>query len=203
MSIDPIIFPIGQFGGTTGAADDPATRCRIRLGDRLLMLDFDRFRTWAQAHGSIDRIRPVRLTRPALVDQLVEGGDERATAQEAVTELAALGLLAEVDSADARPFAAGHRLAPLMLGLGNSAVDPGMYELGLFDQPMIAIPRALCSLWEWSDRVPSLWAGCLWLAAVEEQPPQQTLRYIIEALHGLLAANAAYLDVVDGGTAAP
>ena len=205
MLAESLLLPIGQFGGATGPADDPGTRFQLRLGQRTFSLTTDQFSVWAAAHGTLDRVGVVRNTRAALVSRLVgpQPGASRSTVDSMVDWLGEVGALSEVDSDRASSFAAAHRLAPLLLGLGNSAAEPGRYALGLHDQPVVSVPRVVCTIWEWADRWPDLWSVCAWLAQAQQVSAARVLQDVLEALPGLLAVNAAYLDVAGPDVAGP
>jgi hypothetical protein len=185
---EPLLLPIGQFGGATGLAGDPGTRFRLRVGGHEVALTLDRFLAWAQAHGTADQTGAVPVTRPVVVAALGGGS----TVDGTVAGLLADGYLAS--ATDPVDLSRRYRLVPLLVGLGNSAAEPGRYELGLPGRPMVEVPRPVCAIWERSDRMPDLWSACLAFATAEELAPDEVAGAFVASLHGLLAVNAGYLD---------
>ncbi|MGW4499079.1 hypothetical protein ACWENR_10755 [Micromonospora sp. NPDC004336] len=199
---DALVFPIGQYGGSTGPPGDPATRYDIRVGDRPCSLDAGRFLIWLSAHGTPGTRR---WTARALTESLAAAG--AAPAPDELDALYADGLLARVDPRQAVSFAAGHQLTPLVLGLGEDGDEPGAYPLGLLEQPLVAVAGPLFLLWAWSAVEDDLWSACRRLADdvgtgpdVVDDPaltdPEEVLAGMLEGVHGLLSCGAAYLDRV-------
>jgi hypothetical protein len=203
MSAEPLVVPIGQSGGPTGPAGDPAAGHLVRVGDRPVRLARNTFVTWRRAHGTTGRRPYERPTRDALVAALTGNGRPASAVEADIAELLSAGLLDQVDPGDGAAFARRYRMTPLLLNLGNSAADPARYELGRFDGPVMLVPRWLCTVWEWCDRSPDLWSAAAVLASAEGAEVAQLLPYLLESLHRLLAADAAYLDLAGPGEEGP
>lgn len=202
MARDRLVFPIGQCGGRIGAADAPEAQYRVRIGTRTFTLPNDRFTGWVAGHGSPSLPDGAMWTLTAATHTLAAMGAADAAA--VLDGLRADGLLDEVDLADAVGFAQRYRLAPLLLGLGDSAQAPGGYPIGLPDLPMLALSRPLNAIWEWADTTADLWAACQRFAEAEREfddhdprmaDPPRVLEDLLGELHGLLQGNAAYLDL--------
>lgn len=195
---DVLVFPVGQFGGANGAPDRPDTRFPVRVGDRVVELGVDAFTVWAHAHGLPDRTGAVRWTAATMTEALAAAG---VSAAPHLTALRDEGLVAEVDPADAVPFARAHRLSPLLLGLGDTEAG---YALGMIARPVIEVAGPLFALWSWTAVETDLWSSCERVARdateVDEDSalidPTEVLRGTLEGLHGLLTVGAAYLDAV-------
>ncbi|GAA2629420.1 hypothetical protein GCM10010399_71560 [Dactylosporangium fulvum] len=197
-----LVLPIGQFGGASGPVDDPDAVFPVRRGDRVWPLDAARFTVWAYSHGTPERPTVEPWTVAALMETLTANG-----VVDGERHLAALcddGLAVLVDPRDATTFAVGHRLAPLLLALGEHDEGRAGYTLGLFDHPVTTIAGPIFLIWAWSEVEPDLWTGCRRLAedaqaAGGDDPdltdPARVLHGLLEALPGLLSAGAAYLDV--------
>jgi hypothetical protein len=121
---------------------------------------------------------------------------------EVVDELLAGRLLAR--STPAVEFAEGHRLVPLVLGLGNTEEQPYLFSVGLLYQPMVTMTGALYDLWQWAHLSPDLWWACRELATVatragvtapEQTDPDQVLAGALGSLPQLLSARVACFDV--------
>lgn len=198
---DALVLPVGQFGSATGPLNDPATRFEVRVGDRTVSLHPDRFAIWLSAHAMPGA---PRWTERALTESLAAGGLPATPGD--LDALYADGLLARVDPDRAVSFAAGHRLVPLLLGLGESSDQPGGYPLGLLDQPLVTVAGPMFLLWAWSPVERDLWSSCQRLADdIGTGPdaadpaltdPEAVLAGVLEGLHGLLSCGAAYLDRV-------
>jgi hypothetical protein len=121
---------------------------------------------------------------------------------DAVDELVKRGLLAS--TTDQVSFAAGHRLLPLALGLGNTRDEPWLFAAGLLYQPVVAMTGPLYDLWQWAHLSPDLWSACREAASVavqagvtetEQTDPARVLAGAMETLPQLLAARVACFDV--------
>jgi hypothetical protein len=120
--------------------------------------------------------------------------------------LVADGLVVETlpDTEHSVEFAESYRLVPSMLGLGNTAEEPGEHGIGFFGQTALTVRGPHYSVWEWSHLDGNLWAGCQSYADTaiqagitdpEQTIPERVLTDFLGVLHALLASGAAYLDL--------
>jgi hypothetical protein len=171
------VVPVGHDLGVFH--DGAGGRVRqVRVGAELVELSDSQYAAWSSAH----------------VDQTSRG--------ELTEQLLARHLLA--DLSDPMAFAAGHRLLPLALGLGNTPEEPWLFSAGLLYQPMLAMTGPLFDLWQWAHLSPDLWSACQESAAVAaraglDEPrhidPTEVLDGALAALPELLAARVACVDV--------
>ncbi|MGH3715912.1 MAG: hypothetical protein ACRDT4_20995 [Micromonosporaceae bacterium] len=199
---ESLVFPIGHYMGAfhpkTGA---PLKYRKVRVGVDVKQLPDDaHFTVWALAHGLPHQIGKVRWTRDAMRE--IAG---IATFDEVVDALVAQGLLAEIQPGQEAAFARGHRLQPLMMGLGNSPDDPLRFSIGFLGvPPAVKVESFVFELWQWGRLGHHLMETAEMFAKVEQEVsggghhaksgPEQLLGEILEQLHVLLAHNAAYLD---------
>jgi hypothetical protein len=174
----------------------------VRRGGHIHELTYPELATWAFAHGSPD-------DEPGWNREALEGhmdGLGIPAPSSLVDGLAGRGLLAEVtpSAAAAAEFARAHRLVPTLYGLGNSPEDPGLYSIGLLGEELIRVSRPVFEIWVWGHRDGNLWRACETFATAEAaaggaEPvlvePAKVLAGFLGALHGLLNAQAAFLDV--------
>ena len=192
MNDERLTVPIGHLVGAG----------RVRRGTSLVELDDRQYAVWALAHGTPHAVEEqLPWQRESIVELARHTGI--ANAAEIVEELLGIGLLAEftLGGEEARDFARGHQLTPLMLGLGNTATEPVGFAIGFLGQPVLRVDFAVYDLWQWSAMDDSLWAVCESAADVarrsaEAQTDAETLlSRFLTALHPLLLVNAAYVDV--------
>lgn len=202
----PLLFPLGHDIGAyyqAGSSVEPSRR--VRLGPRHHELTRQQFVVWRLAHGSQEAIQSDTPWGRHSVETLAKATGI-VDAVDLVDELTEKGLLIEVapESRDARSFAVGHRLLPLMLGLGNSPKEPWLFGIGLVDLPIVKVTFPVFDLWQWSSMDETLWDACRGAAEIAERhgvddpestDPKLLLTGILGALHGLLAAGAAHLDI--------
>jgi hypothetical protein len=199
-----LVLPIGQLNGLTYVhpGSDEHTVV-VRRGAEFLDLDDEQFAVWGRAHGSVDDAGERGFTRAELAAAVRE---HVAEPDRVLDGLLAEHLLVELAPGPdgARAFAAGHRLVPLMLGLGNSAEDLGASYLGLFDRPVVNLSPALFDLVAWGHLDPDLEVAVQAVAAVGREAgvtdpaatdPEALLGALLSQVHALLTPNAAYLDV--------
>ncbi|ONI92868.1 hypothetical protein ALI22I_01440 [Saccharothrix sp. ALI-22-I] len=180
MGGDVLAVPIGHdLGAFHPDAGFAAHVRQIRVGADVVELDDADFARWRQAH---DPDGPV-------------GGAEG---------LLRAGVLAEVAPGDAVGFATGHRLLPLVLGLGNTAEQPWLYSVGLLHQPLVVMSGPLYDVWQWAHLSPDLWSACLESVRVASEAgatdpdridPELVLAGVLGALHRMLSAGVACVDV--------
>lgn len=201
-----MLFPVGHRIGPQhrpAETDEPAEQ--VRRGATFHPLTDQQFAVWALAHGSPDAIRTNTPWRRRSVVELAGVGGVT-TAAEIVAELIEQGLLVEVTPGadDALEFARSHRVMPLMLGLGNSAAEPALFGIGFVRQPVLQVTHPIYDVWQWSTMDDTLWATCQSAADVARRAgsgepdytdPARLLTGFLGALHALLVANAACLDV--------
>lgn len=185
-----LIVPIGQYAGAV-APDHEVLRRGVAEP-----LTEGAFRGWVLAHGPLDPIVAARIawTHTELVRyaELAGLGD----ASEQVTDLLRRHLLAEVPcfGSAAVDFARRHRAVPLMLGLGNTADEPGQFALGYVGEAMVYVDAEAYEVWLWSAVEQSLWSACE--AASPDGDAGRVLTGFLAGLHRLTSASALYLDVV-------
>ena len=203
---ESLIFPIGHYMGAfypeVGA---PVKYHRVRVGDRSVRLDtHDEVTVWALTHGVPDLAEHIDWTRNRVEELARDGGV--AKPGRLIDDFLAEGILAEVTpgTADAIEFARGHRLQPLMVGMGNTAQDPSLFRIGYADRPALTIPSNLYELWEWGHLF-DLWQACELFADVARDTrspdpgstdPKRILTGFLSSMHLLLSHSAAYLDQV-------
>ena len=203
---EPLIFPIGHYVGAFYPKVGSEERYQnIMLGTQVLRLTDHQLAVWLLARGVPERVGEVPWTRKALEDAAAQSGVEDPSS--IVNALISDGLLAETipGTEHSIDFAESYRLVPLMLGLGNSPDEPWLQAIGFFDQPVIKVANEVYSMWEWAHVDNNLWAACYAYADTSkragETDPEETQPELIltgllsSALHGLLAAGAAYLDL--------
>lgn len=200
---DPLVFPVGLLVGTyQDPGDADGHHHEIRRGAQIHELTDTEFVAWMFAHGAPDGADGP-WTEPALLRHLTAQRLPRPSAL--VDGLLDRRLITEVSPDDAVTFARTHRVVPTMLGLGNSPDEPGLYSIGLLGQERIRVSRLVFELWTWSHLDEDLWHACETIAALEKAPgdappadgPAEILAGFLGTLHGLLNAQAAYVDPVD------
>jgi hypothetical protein len=178
-----LMFPIGQCLGThfTGAAERHVHQ--VRLGSEIVELSVDEFAVWALAHGLTDDSSAWERNR--VVALLADS--EITNSAILIDSLLSRNLLGEVDLDNPADFAAGHRLLPLHLGLGNTSESPAMFRSGTTELALAGMTRTLYDLWLWGHLSPNLLIAC------KEHGAELTA--VLTALHSLLGTNAACLDL--------
>lgn len=203
---EPLIFPIGHFVGAfhpkLGSQEHYQN---VMLGTQVLRLTDQQLAVWLLARGVPESVGETPWTRAALEDAAGRSGVDEPAA--VIRGLVSEGLLAETmpGTEHSIDFAESYRLVPLMLGLGNSPEEPWLQAIGFYDQPVLKVANEVYSLWEWAHVDNNLWAACHAYADTSrhagETDPQETEPELIltgflgSALHALLAAGAAYLDL--------
>jgi hypothetical protein len=181
----PLVVPLGQFFGTRYAGD---THTRdVRVGTEVIPLDDRHFGAWALAHGLPDRVGDRPWTRAAVADAAGTAVDDL------VDSLIEIGVVAEIDPAAGSLFARSHRMGHRMLGLGNTAERPGLFAIGLFDRPMVHVPRDVYDLWDACQLAGSLWEACV---AVAPDEPAELAGRLLADLHHLLAMSVVYVEPI-------
>jgi hypothetical protein len=188
---EPLIFPIGHRVGTR----------QVRRGVSFHDLSAAEFGVWTAAYGSPEALRDEQPWHRRHVVDAVADVDDPVTALDALLDR---GLLIEVDRSNPTDFARGHRLIPLMLGLGNTVDDPALFGIGFIGQPVLNVGHVVYDLWQWSPMDDSLWATCenaadLARRAGSTDPdytdPDRLLGGFLGSLNALLCTRAACLDV--------
>ncbi|MEE6258882.1 hypothetical protein [Plantactinospora sonchi] len=205
------VLPIGLFVGSfPGDVDDDAElRHEVRRGADIHALSDEEFVAWVAAHGTDgtpDGGPPSRslLERELRTQDVVDPAP-------ILDGLLDRGLLVTVptDEAAAVDFARTHRVVPTMYGLGNSPEEPDLYSIGLIGSEQLRVTRAVFELWAWSEVDDNLWSACESFAEQERDAggddpelcdPRRVLTGFLVALTGLLATEAAHLDVVRGNS---
>lgn len=199
---DGLVFPVGHLMGTYHD-DNDGHHHEVRRGGEVHELTDHELTAWMSAHGAPDDLADTTWTDTELVRFLNANRVPRPAPL--VDTLLDRKLLVEVtpgtDTAVA--FARAHRVVPTMHGLGNSAEAPWLYSIGLMGQERIRVSRLVFELWAWSHVDRDLWHGCETLAALEKADPQASsptdvLDGFLATLHGLLGAQVAFIDTVEG-----
>ncbi|GAA4698690.1 hypothetical protein [Phytohabitans rumicis] len=108
------------------------------------------------------------------------------------------GLLVPVSWDDGADFARGHRLLPLLYGLGPDPDAPDRCHIGTFGRPVVTVDRLGYDLWAEAAAHPSLWHACRRYATAGgpgPNDPHAVLVALLERLDTLTAAGAACLDL--------
>ncbi|GAA1030193.1 hypothetical protein GCM10009557_21340 [Virgisporangium ochraceum] len=201
---EALVLPVGQLVGTYhDPADAGGHHHEVRVGGQIHELTDTELVTWVSAHAAPDdRVDDGPWTTAALLRQLTTQGVPRPAAL--VDTLFDRRLLTEVvpGGDGAVTFARAHRVVPTMLGLGNLPDQPWLYAIGLMGQERIRVSRLVFELWAWGHLDENLWHACDALAALEKADgevagPAEVLEGFLHTLHGLLNAQAAYLDTVE------
>jgi hypothetical protein len=200
------IFPVGHYLGPFFPGRGEALEChRVRIGTEIAKLFTDiEFLVWGLAHGLPGGPRPADSdgiwTRAALTAAGAERGDATgADVADAVAGLLAAGVLVEVGPGGVDPeiFAHGHRLQPLLSGLGVSPARPDTFHIGLFgEQVTAAVDQLMFDMWQWAPRVASLWALHQMQAETAHVLGDSVggVDGLLRRLHLLLANSCGYLD---------
>jgi hypothetical protein len=196
---DAWVFPLGHYLGPFFPGRGEALEChRVRVGGEVARLFTDiEFLVWGLAHGLPAGPHPAPdsvLTRATLTAIASERGETDATG--AVSGLLASGVL--VEAVDPETFARGHRLQPLLSGLGVSPARPDMFHIGLFgEQPAAAVDELVFDMWQWAPRVGTLWELHEIQASTASVLGDTVggVDGLLRRLHLLLANGCGYLDV--------
>lgn len=203
----PLVVPIGHCAGAYYDVAGPAQAWehtfQVRVGPDIVALTDQQFAVWGLAHGTPDRPADLAWDRTALLAAAERGGLPDAAA--VLDFLLADHLVAEVapGTEAAVDFARRYRLVPLLLGLGNTADEPGLYSVGLIGQPLVSMSSTAYDLYQWAHLDPDLWVACEGAAATAvrvgiDEPtatdPHRLLDALLVSLHTLLGPNAVYLD---------
>lgn len=199
----PVLVPVGHLLGTFYEGPAGGRRsATVQLGGALHDLDDGELATWWLTHSLADRA-PEPWTAAALSAAAVELG--LPVSAPVLRRLVERGLVVEVVTGGpaALEFARSFRLVPQMLGLGNSPQAPAAYQIGLFGRPVIDLPDVLYDVWRWATVEAHLWNSCRGAADVaraagltdpDALDPELLLDVVLQALHPLLAAQAAHVD---------
>jgi hypothetical protein len=207
---DLLVFPVGLLVGTYYDEGDAEGRHHeIRRGGNVHDLTDTELAAWVAAHGAPDEIADTPWTDTALLRHLHAQNVPRPAPL--VDGLLRRKLLVELSPGtdDAVTFAHTHRVVPTMVGLGNSPEAPWLYSIGQLGQERIQVSRPVFELWTWGHLDRDLWHACEELAALEKiaqeragdsDPaggPAEILDGFLGTLHGLLNAQAAYIEPVE------
>lgn len=204
-----LLFPIGLLTGTfpdqTGGHHH-----EIRRGAEIHELSDSELAAWALAHGPPDSHIDTHRTRSAAEQRLRGLGVDEAVA--IIDGLRDRRLLVEAptEGNQAVAFARAHRAVPIMYGLGNSPEDPSRYSIGPLGHEVVQVSWPVFELWAWAHLDGDLWRGCQSFAEQERaaggtdpaaSDPARVLAGFLGMLHGLLNAQAVYLDPASGEAA--
>jgi hypothetical protein len=201
---DALILPVGHCLGASWWPDTGVVEQQVRRGFEVARLAPEVFGVWALAHGVPDRSPAEVWTAGAVLDLADELG-----VAEPEPLLAALlddGLLVEVAPTEAARvgFARGHRMVPLMLGLGNTAEEQEVFQVGLPGRPLLGVPPVAYDLFAWAHLDPDLWTACQAAAEINQRlrpddptatEPGRLVGALLDFAHVLLGPNAVYFDV--------
>jgi hypothetical protein len=205
-----LLFPIGLL---TGTFPDEAGEHHheIRRGGKIHELTDAELAAWAFSHGPPEAIANVdpHWTKDAVEERLRGTGIAETAA--IVDGLLGRGLLVEAPVAGDRAvaFARAHRAVPIMYGLGNSPEEPSRYSIGPLGHEVAQVSWPVYELWAWAHLDGDLWRGCEAFAEQERaaggtdpivSDAAQVLAGFLGMLHGLLNAQAVYLDPVGGAS---
>jgi hypothetical protein len=197
-----LLIPVGHDLGVLYSGGASEHRQQVRVGVEVAELGDREYAVWLLAHGVDAEDRPTRRSLVALAEKLgLITADVGATVERFVGD----GLLAAVDpdGDGAVEFAREHQFFPLLHGLGPDEEEPWLQTVGVLNQPVAQVSRAMYDVWAWAQLAPELWTGCRDAALVarqsgvtneEETDPRQVLTGVLSQAHGLLAVRAAYFD---------
>ncbi len=198
---DRVLLPIGHLLGSICYGEDAASAAyTVRRGRDDLPLPNPEFIVWMLAHGLPDRLElpwTVGAVRAAAAEAGVEdpGG--------VIDRLVDRGLLAAVavGTDEVRMFSATHQAHPLLLGIGNTPDDLGMFRVGTVDSVAVTLSLSAYVLWSRAYLEENLLAACASLAddlpaAATGEDPVELADGFLRIAHHILAVNGMYLDVV-------
>ena len=203
-----LVFPRGLLVGTYHDDGDPdGGHHEIRLGGRIHDLTAPELAAWMFAHG---QARESDDDTPWTTRELLRFMAEQQVPKPAplVDSLLHRGLLVEVteDSDGMVAFAGTHRVVPILHGLGNSPEEPWLYSIGMLGRERIQVSRLVFDVWAWGHLDDNLWRACELIAELEAAngdpdpsatKPAGVLAGFLSTLHGLLGAQAAFIEIVD------
>lgn len=204
-NVEALLVPIGHYVGAFYQDGERGLRRQVRRGATFHELTDDQFAIWSAAHGTQEAVQAdVAWQRRSVEEHPQVAG--LAGASGLIDEMLDIGLLAEVTPGwdQVLEFARSYRLVPLMLGLGNSTDDHGLFDIGFLHQPVLSVSYPIYDLWQWSTVDDSVWATCENAADVAQRSgytnpdyvdPARLLTGLLHSLHALLVAGAAYLDI--------
>jgi hypothetical protein len=198
-----LIVPVGQDIGAH-VRDTRAIR-RVRRGAGVHELSQTQYLVWGLAHGCAQAVSSQAAWDAESVTELARAAGVRGPVR-VLEELMRDQLLVEVSpgSDAATEFARTHRVIPLMLGLGNSAADPALFDIGFVGAPMMQVDFPTYDLWQWSAMSDSLYDTCESAADVARRANSAQRSYLdadklltdfLGELHSLLLARAACVDI--------
>ena len=201
-----LLLPIGHYTGARHRVLEPGdVPQQVRRGATFHDLTGQQFTIWTLAHGSPEAVQNEVAWRRRSVEELAKLTGLTGVA-DLVDEMITTGLLVDVapGTDQALDFAKTHRVTPLMLGLGNTADEPWLFDIGFLNQPILKVTHAIYDLWQWSAMDDTLWATCESAADIarraestdpEKTDPGKMLTGFLPSLHALLLSNAACLDI--------
>ncbi len=189
-----MLFPVGHYTGVLPSAIG-APHHVVRVGTKQHRLTEDDFRAWMLAHG------PVEATAdPWTWRRITAEASRLDDTPEHLEGLEGRGLVLAVDAddPDLPEVARAYRLDPLLIGLGDTAEQPGYHRIGIPEVGVVAVldPDSY-ELWEWAATTPSLWATCeLRAIAASDDDPRKAAGRVLHDLRTVVVHGCGYLDVV-------
>lgn len=186
-------FPVGHYAGVP--VDPRPADHLVRVGYTLEGLTEDEFGVWVLAHG-LPQTADRDWTRRHIVERADAARIEQAG--DRYDELVGRGLLAAVPvgpdrDGEVEAFVRGHRLHPLLVGLGAVNGQPEHHAIGVPGVGTAALLDEACfDLWRWAAITSSLWRYCERLAPAR---PGDATAGVLVALRTLIVHGCGYLDV--------
>lgn len=196
-----VVLPVGHYLGqffTSEQAQEPESH-EVRLGDEVFELSPNEYAVWGLAHGDLETLQKTKRSRPTIESEARELGVADPTT--AFNDLMSQGLFAQVMPIESavRRFAEQYLVAPLSLGLGNTAEQLGTLLVGHPEQPRVGIGYEVYRVWSFAGHYPSLWDACVNLAeptadGQTSTDPRFLLNTFFDVLPALLSVSCVYID---------
>ncbi|WP_405063919.1 hypothetical protein OG474_20360 [Kribbella sp. NBC_01505] len=191
-----VIFPVGHYTGVLPVAIGAPNHV-VRVGMKQHRLTDVEFGAWMLTHG------PAEATAEPWTRRRMTAEATRLAIDlppDLLDDLEARGLVFSIDPADpdVAGVARGYRLEALMIGLGDTAEQPGHHRIGVPEAGVVAVldPDSY-ELWQWAATTPSLWAYCeLRSTVTSSDDPRSAADRVFQDLRTLVAHGCGYLDVV-------
>jgi hypothetical protein len=193
IDLDQNVLAIGHSLGPFGEGQH-----YIRVGPTNHVLDDARYGAWVLAHGPAPIATAGELWPDWTVRSAVGWGDKLGIpVAEVIGDLVDQGLVAVLppgDPGSQAEFAAGHRLVPLTLALGNTAQRPERFWLGRLGAEVLWVPAEVGLVWQLSPLFGSLAEAVAAAAELGELPEAELLDLVLGVLPRILVEDVAHLD---------